>query len=97
MKLAPLRFFYFASFVKNNALDILNNKKKKIDSLDDKNLNLSELRKFYIDNLHNNDHIENEILNQEKFVREYPINRIKDLTLEEYCLGLENFKNSFCY
>ena len=91
------KYFIISPFVRNNANDILTNKKQKLDNSDEKKLEMSDLRKFYINNLNNNDHIKKEILNQEKFVKEYPINKIKDLTLEEYCLGLENFKQSFCY
>ena len=91
------KYYIISPFVRNNAIDILNNKKNKLDSTTDKELEMTQLRKFYLDNLNDNNHIENEILNQQKFVKEYPIDRIKSLTLEEYCLGLENFKQSFCY
>ena len=91
------KYYIISPFIRNNAVDILNNKKNKLDGATDKELEMTELRKFYLDNLNDNDHIENEILNQQKFVEEYPIDRIKDLTLDEYCLGLENFKQSFCY
>lgn len=91
------KYYIISPFVRNNALEILNNKKNKLENITNKDLNMTELRRFYIDNLNNNDHIETEILNQEKFVKEYPISKIKDLTLEEYCLGLEKFKQSFCY
>lgn len=56
-----------------------------------------DLRHFYIDNVENNIFILNEIEKRNKFVKEYPIDRIPSLTKDEYCLGLENFKNSFCY
>lgn len=90
-------YYIISPFVRNNANEILINKKGKIDNAIETNQELSDLRKFYISNLDNNEHIENEIKNQEKFVKEYPISRIKNLTLEEYCLGLEKFKQSFCY
>ena len=83
------KYFIISPFVRNNAIEILNKKRNKLE--------MTELRKFYLDNLNNNEYIENEILNQQKFIKEYPIGRIKNLTLEEYCLGLENFKQSFCY
>lgn len=91
------KYYIISPFVRNNAIEILNNKKSKLENVDDKELEMTELRKFYLDNLNDNEHMENEISNQQKFVKEYPIERIKDLTLEEYCLGLEKFKQSFCY
>ena len=91
------KYYIISTFVRNNAIDVLNNKKNKLETFKNDALEMSELRKFYLDNLINNEHIENEILNQQKFVKEYPINRIKDLTLDDYCLGLDNFKQSFCY
>lgn len=91
------KYYIISPFIRNNAVEILNNKKNKLENILDKELEMTELRKFYLENLNNNEHIENEILNQQKFIKEYPISRIKDLTLEEYCLGLKNFKQSFCY
>ena len=91
------KYYIISPFVRSNALDILTNKKSKLENLNETKNEYSELRQFYIDNLKNNKEMGLEILNQEKFVKEYPISRIKDLTLDEYCLGLENFKQSFCY
>lgn len=34
---------------------------------------------------------------REEFVRRFPKERIADMTLEEYALGTEKFKDSFCY
>ena len=31
------------------------------------------------------------------FLNEYPLSRIKELSVEEYCLGTDQSKNSFCY
>lgn len=61
----------------------------------DKNMENDKLREFYIKNLENNEHIEKEIANRNKFLNEYPIERILSLTKEEYCLGFD--KNSLCY
>lgn len=69
---------------------------KKLSSLDLDSNEIS-LRQFYIDNLNNNKHIENEIQNRNKFVNEYPIERFLTMTKEEYCsIGDEN-NDSFCY
>lgn len=61
----------------------------------DKNMENDELREFYKKNLENNTQIEEEIVNRNKFLSEYPIERIQSLTKEEYCLGLG--KDSLCY
>lgn len=89
------KYYIISPFVRENALDILENKKNKIDKLLTQNYN--EIREFYVNNLKNNIQMELEISNQEKFLKEYPIERIKEFTLEEYCLGLEDYKQSFCY
>ena len=60
-------------------------------------MNTKDLREFYIENLNNNERVEKEIRNRGKFVEEYPIERILDFTIEDYCLGLKNKKDTFCY
>ena len=40
---------------------------------------------------------EKNIVLREKFLEEYPLERIKDLTINEYALGTENFKESLSY
>lgn len=91
------KYYIISPFVKDNAMDILISKKDKLENESNKDIEMSDLRKFYLENLNNNKHIEDEILNQEKFIVEYPIEKIRNLTLDEYCLGLEDFKQSFCY
>ena len=69
---------------------------KKLSSLD-LDENQMSLRQFYIKNLNNNTHIENEIQNRNKFVEEYPLEKFLTMTKEEYCsIGDEN-NDSFCY
>jgi 5-methylcytosine-specific restriction protein B len=34
---------------------------------------------------------------REEFVRHFPKERLDELTLEQYALGVDNFRNSFCY
>ena len=69
---------------------------KKLSSLD-LDENQMSLRQFYIKNLNNNTHIENEIQNRNKFVDEYPLEKFLTMTKEEYCsIGDEN-NDSFCY
>lgn len=58
--------------------------------------NMNDLRKFYLENLQNNDYVESMIKQREKFISEYPLSRLLTLTLEEYCLGLDSYKDSFC-
>lgn len=89
--------YIISPFVKDGVMDILNLKKKKIIVEEDNTLTFDKLRQFYIQNLENNDEIEESSNLQEKFVKEYPISRLKDLTLDDYCLGLDNFKQSLSY
>lgn len=55
-----------------------------------------DLRSFYIENLKNNYHVENQIESRKRFVEEYPLERLLELTKEEYCLGLDN-QDALCY
>ena len=90
------KYYIISPFVKSNANDILITKKDKLERNNNES-EMDKLRQFYIENLQDNDHIEASIKKQEEFVREYPISRIKELTLDDYCLGLDNFKQSFSY
>lgn len=56
----------------------------------------NNLRTFYLENLKNNDYVEAMVKQREKFVLEYPLQRLLDLSIDEYCLGLEGYKDSFC-
>ena len=38
-----------------------------------------------------------ERLEREEFLKEYPLSRIQELSVDEYCLGTERSKDSFCY
>lgn len=63
-----------------------------------KNL-LEEFRKFYIDNtnkLKKDEETQNRIDLRKEFLTEYPIERLKELTIEEYVLGTSN-KDVFSY
>ena len=60
-------------------------------------MNTKELSEYYIENVKKNEFIEREIKEREKFVKEYPLKRILDFSKEEYCLGLKDSKNTFCY
>ena len=42
-------------------------------------------------------YIEKESRDREAFLNEYPISRLKELTVDEYCLGTEKSKESLCY
>lgn len=86
------QYYVITPFIKENATMILNKKKDKLF-----NNKYSDLRECYLNCLVNNEEIENEIQNREKFIAEYPISSIKNMSLDDYCLGLENFKNSFSY
>ena len=58
--------------------------------------NMNDLKSFYNENLINNDYIESMIKQRDRFILDYPISRLLKLTKEEYCLGLEGYKNSLC-
>lgn len=62
----------------------------------DEKITENSLRQFYIDNLKNNVHVESMIKQREKFVSEYPLSRLLEMSLEEYCLGVEGYKDTFC-
>ena len=59
---------------------------------------ISSFKKYYSKNII--ELVTNErdcVLKREKFKKEYPIERINMLTLDEYALGGANFKKSLCY
>ena len=58
--------------------------------------NTNDLKEFYLENLVDNEFVENEIKNRNDFIKEYPIDKILDFSKEDYCLGLESSRNSFC-
>ena len=41
--------------------------------------------------------IETAIKEREAFLSEYPLSRLKELSIDEYCIGTEQSKNSLCY
>ena len=41
--------------------------------------------------------IKKDMQERSEFLREYPLERMKVLTAEEYCLGTERSKDSLCY
>jgi len=43
------------------------------------------------------DSIEKEKQERDEFLKEYPLERMKSITAEEYCLGTEHSKDSLCY
>lgn len=92
-----IKVYVIYPFVRENVIDILNGRKTRIDTLNKQNVEMNDLRKFYINNLENNELVEQRVYGQEKFIKEYPISLIRNLTLDDYCLGLDNYKNSFCY
>lgn len=79
--------------IQNNVNQMVNSFNLNIESSN----NAKDLRRFYIENLNNNEFVEKEIINRDKFVEEYPVERILNFTIEDYCLGLKNNKDTFCY
>ena len=41
--------------------------------------------------------IEREVKERDEYLKEYPLSRIQSLSAEEYCIGTEQSKDSFCY
>lgn len=80
--------------IKNNINNMVNKFNLDIEGKKDRK---NDLKKFYIDNLTDNEYVEYEIKKRNKFVEEYPIDKILEFSKEDYCLGLENSKNTFCY
>jgi len=65
----------------------------------DENL-VEKFKKYYFDNIEEyklNEEAINGIRLREKFNEEYPITKLKNMTLEEYVLGTDNFVNSLSY
>ncbi|MDD2208824.1 MAG: AAA family ATPase [Bacilli bacterium] len=71
------------------------------DSIDDDNVDYFEkFKKYYtykIPELLTDEYYFNSITLRKEFLEEYPLERIKDLTLEEYALGTTNFKDTLSY
>ena len=84
---------------KKYMLDLL--EKNEIETNEDQQeicdvMTSNDLRSFYLRNLENNEFIESTIKQREKFISEYPLEKILELTIDEYCLGLEGYRDSFC-
>ena len=61
---------------------------------------LEQFKTYYFANLEqykNDSEALKSITLRKKFVEEYPISRLKTMSLEEYALGTENYLNSFNY
>ena len=87
------QYYVITPYLRENAKQILDSKKNKLLNINE----IDALRKFYIDNLKDNNDMLKEIENRKRFVLEYPVDKILTMTMDDYCLGLENFKNTFCY
>ncbi len=64
------------------------------------NEKLYELKRYYLNHildLIKDENISYQISLIDEFKREYSIDKIASMTLEEYALGTDNFKTSFCY
>lgn len=63
-------------------------------------LTIDKYKQFYLDiieDLKNDSEINNRINLRNEFVKEYPIERIKTLSLKEYALGTDDFKETLSY
>lgn len=70
-------------------------------TIEEENINIIEkFKKYYFDNIEEyklNEEAINGIKLREKFNVEYPITKLKNMSLEEYALGTDNFVNSLSY
>lgn len=70
-------------------------------TIEEDNINIIEkFKKYYFDNIEEyklNEEAINGIKLREKFNVEYPITKLKNMSLEEYALGTDNFVNSLSY
>lgn len=80
--------------------------RKFIEELNNKNIEVTEeniiekFKKYYftnIENYKNNEEAVNGIELRKRFNNEYPLSRIKLLTLQDYALGTENYLNTLSY
>ncbi len=72
----------------------------KLETSNEKENNhyLELYRKYYINKLPDLEEKEkNKIILRNKFIKEYPIDRLKSLTIDEYALGTENNKETLSY
>ncbi len=59
---------------------------------------INMFKTYYLNNLNSlKTNEELYIQTRKKFIEEYPIEKFKNLTIDEYCLGSDNFEDSFCY
>ena len=98
---------FIVDYDKDNKILKLNNtisnsklisKAKSEDDAPVANEYLNMFKTYYLNNLHILKENEDEYIKvRDDFLHEYPIEKIKELSLDEYCLGNENNEESFCY
>lgn len=79
-----------------NAMTCVNNELEPIEELNE----LAKFEKYYKENLvslKSNIELYDEIRVRNDFLNEYPLERVKELTLEEYALGTPKSKESLCH
>jgi len=93
-----------------SSIDIINKDISNCISKIKSNLNITELglknidfdyvtnfREYYIKNIERLKRDYDWSTGREEFIQEYPLSRINNLSLEEYALGTDEYKQSFCY
>ncbi len=93
-----------------SSIDIINKDISNCISKIKSNLNIAELgpknidfdyvtnfRAYYIENIERLKRDHDWSTGREEFIQEYPLSRINNLSLEEYALGTDEYKQSFCY
>lgn len=71
-----------------------------MDTIEQEDNIIEKFKKYYFDNIEEyklNEEAINGIKLREKFNIDYPITKLKDMSLEEYALGTDNFVNSLSY
>lgn len=94
-------YYIVQPFVVENAKENLEKSKAKIltDIMNGEKMK-EKFKKYYFDNIEEyklNEEAINGIKLREKFNVEYPITKLKNMSLEEYALGTDNFVNSLSY
>ena len=93
-----------------SSIDIINKDISNCISKIKSNLNITELgpknidfdyvtnfKAYYIENIERLKRDHDWSTGREEFIQEYPLSRINNLSLEEYALGTDEYKESFCY
>lgn len=92
--------FIISVYVVDNAKEILEKRKEKILNNTTISSGLEKFRNYYINNINNAKEqifLKKIISEREEFIKEYPLEYLKSMDLNDYALGTNNFKETLCY